>query len=43
MPGADFDATVELDAAKIAPQVTWGTNPGMVTSVTGPRAGSGFV
>ena len=26
--------TVELDAAKIAPQITWGTNPGMVTSVT---------
>jgi 3-isopropylmalate/(R)-2-methylmalate dehydratase large subunit len=33
-PGAKFDATVELDAAAIAPQVTWGTNPGMVTSVT---------
>jgi len=33
--GAQFDATVELDAAQIAPQVTWGTNPGMVTSVTG--------
>ncbi len=32
--GALFDATVELDAAKVAPQVTWGTNPGMVTSVT---------
>ncbi|MGH8030401.1 MAG: 3-isopropylmalate dehydratase large subunit, partial [Arenimonas sp.] len=31
---AKFDATVELNAAKIAPQVTWGTNPGMVTSVT---------
>jgi 3-isopropylmalate/(R)-2-methylmalate dehydratase large subunit len=34
-PGAKFDATVELDAAALAPQVTWGTNPGMVTSVTG--------
>jgi 3-isopropylmalate/(R)-2-methylmalate dehydratase large subunit len=33
--GAKFDATVELDAAALAPQVTWGTNPGMVTSVTG--------
>src|SRR5579864_4478535 len=32
--GAKFDKTVELDATKIAPQVTWGTNPGMVTSVT---------
>ena len=33
-PGAKFDATVNLDAAQIAPQVTWGTNPGMVISVT---------
>jgi 3-isopropylmalate/(R)-2-methylmalate dehydratase large subunit len=33
--GAKFDTTVELDATQIAPQVTWGTNPGMVTSVTG--------
>src|SRR5260370_2674682 len=32
--GAKFDKTIELDATKIAPQVTWGTNPGMVTSVT---------
>src|SRR5712671_1252727 len=32
--GAKFDMTVELDAKDIAPQVTWGTNPGMVTSVT---------
>ena len=32
--GAKFDVTVELDASKIAPQVTWGTNPGMVTGVT---------
>src|SRR5215469_14832010 len=31
---AKFDMTVELEAEKIAPQVTWGTNPGMVTSVT---------
>jgi 3-isopropylmalate/(R)-2-methylmalate dehydratase large subunit len=34
-PGAKFDRVVELDASKIAPQVTWGTNPGMVTDVTG--------
>jgi 3-isopropylmalate/(R)-2-methylmalate dehydratase large subunit len=33
--GAKFDATLELDSTQIAPQVTWGTNPGMVTSVTG--------
>src|SRR5258708_4152309 len=32
--GAKFDLTVELHAEQIAPQVTWGTNPGMVTSVT---------
>src|SRR5256884_1808487 len=31
---AQFDMTVELQAEQIAPQVTWGTNPGMVTSVT---------
>ncbi|MFQ5691513.1 MAG: 3-isopropylmalate dehydratase large subunit [Nitrospinota bacterium] len=34
-PGAAFDREVVLDAAEIAPQVTWGTNPGMVTDVTG--------
>ncbi len=33
--GATYDKTVELDASEIAPQVTWGTNPGMVTDVTG--------
>src|SRR4029077_3657268 len=40
--GAKFDTTVELHAEQIAPQVTWGTNPGMVTSVTGrvPEPGS---
>jgi 3-isopropylmalate/(R)-2-methylmalate dehydratase large subunit len=32
--GAKFDMTVELNAQNIAPQVTWGTNPGMVTGVT---------
>ena len=39
---AKYDATIELNAAEIAPQVTWGTNPGMVTSVTGrvPDPGS---
>jgi 3-isopropylmalate/(R)-2-methylmalate dehydratase large subunit len=34
-PGARFDARVELAAAEIEPQVTWGTSPGMVTSVGG--------
>ena len=33
--GAAFDKTVELQAEQIAPQVTWGTNPGMVTGVDG--------
>ncbi|MFQ5913988.1 MAG: 3-isopropylmalate dehydratase large subunit [Nitrospinota bacterium] len=33
--GAAFDREVVLDAGEIAPQVTWGTNPGMVTDVTG--------
>ncbi|MGH9395418.1 MAG: 3-isopropylmalate dehydratase large subunit [Terriglobia bacterium] len=32
---ATFDCEVELKGEEIAPQVTWGTNPGMVTSVTG--------
>ncbi|MGH9436133.1 MAG: 3-isopropylmalate dehydratase large subunit, partial [Terriglobia bacterium] len=37
-----FDNEIELRAEEIAPQVTWGTNPGMVTSVTGsvPDPGS---
>jgi 3-isopropylmalate/(R)-2-methylmalate dehydratase large subunit len=30
---AKFDAVVELDAAKIIPQVTWGTSPEMVLGV----------
>src|SRR4051794_306949 len=33
-PGAGFDAEVEVDAAGIAPMVTWGTNPGQVVEVT---------
>jgi 3-isopropylmalate/(R)-2-methylmalate dehydratase large subunit len=33
--GATFDREVEIDAADIAPMVTWGTTPGMVTEVTG--------
>ncbi|WHZ23903.1 MAG: 3-isopropylmalate dehydratase large subunit [Nitrospira sp.] len=34
-PGARYDAVVELQAETIAPQVTWGTSPGMVTGVDG--------
>ena len=33
--GAKFEATVELDAAQIKPQVTWGTSPEMVVAVDG--------
>ncbi len=33
--GAQFDAVVELNAAGIRPQVTWGTSPEMVTSIDG--------
>ena len=33
-PGAAFDRTLTIEAAKIAPQVTWGTSPGMVIDVT---------
>jgi 3-isopropylmalate/(R)-2-methylmalate dehydratase large subunit len=32
-PGAHFDKVVELDAAQIRPQVTWGTSPEMVLSI----------
>jgi 3-isopropylmalate/(R)-2-methylmalate dehydratase large subunit len=31
--GAQFDRVVEIDAASLAPFVTWGTNPGMVVPV----------
>jgi 3-isopropylmalate/(R)-2-methylmalate dehydratase large subunit len=33
--GAQFDRDVEIDAAAIAPCVTWGTSPGMVAAITG--------
>ena len=32
--GASFDNEVLIDASAISPQVTWGTNPGMVRAVT---------
>ncbi|WP_053365205.1 3-isopropylmalate dehydratase large subunit [Bacillus sp. FJAT-27245] len=31
--GAVYDKTIEIDASEIAPQVTWGTNPGMCIPV----------
>ena len=33
--GAAFDTEHVIDAAALSPQVTWGTNPGMVVDVTG--------
>ena len=33
--GAHFDREIKLDAGKLPPLVTWGTNPEQVTSVTG--------
>jgi 3-isopropylmalate/(R)-2-methylmalate dehydratase large subunit len=32
--GAGFDTHVQIDVSELAPQVTWGTNPGMVVPVT---------
>lgn len=32
---ARFDRTIQIDASSIAPCVTWGTNPGMVTAIDG--------
>ena len=34
-PGAPYDRIIEIDAASLAPFVTWGTNPGMVVAVNG--------
>ena len=33
--GATYDSVVTVDLTALKPQVTWGTNPGMVTSVDG--------
>ena len=33
--GASFDREMELDVSELVPQVSWGTNPGMVVDVTG--------
>src|SRR5881275_2314354 len=34
-PGAHFDAVYEIHVDGLGPQVTWGTNPGMVADVNG--------
>jgi 3-isopropylmalate/(R)-2-methylmalate dehydratase large subunit len=32
--GARYDTTIVLDAARLGPQVTWGTSPGMTAEIT---------
>ena len=41
-PDAKYDRELVIDASQIAPQVTWGTSPGMVMDVSGkvPAPGS---
>ncbi|HXE07845.1 MAG TPA: 3-isopropylmalate dehydratase large subunit [Acidobacteriaceae bacterium] len=34
-PGAKFDRELIIDAATLAPAVTWGTSPGMTTTIAG--------
>ncbi|MFQ5598039.1 MAG: 3-isopropylmalate dehydratase large subunit [Nitrospiria bacterium] len=34
-PGAQFDRSIAFDIASLAPQVSWGTNPGQVVPVDG--------
>lgn len=34
-PGALYDREISVDASQIAPQMTWGTNPGMVMDISG--------
>jgi 3-isopropylmalate/(R)-2-methylmalate dehydratase large subunit len=34
-PGESFDRTLEVDASRIVPQVTWGTTPADVAEITG--------
>jgi 3-isopropylmalate/(R)-2-methylmalate dehydratase large subunit len=37
--GAEFDRTITIDASQIAPQVSWGTSPGLVIDVDRPVPG----
>lgn len=34
-PQASFDKTIEINSHKLEPQISWGTNPGMITNITG--------
>lgn len=36
---ANFDSSVDFDCSEIEPQVTWGTNPGLVVSILGKVPG----
>jgi 3-isopropylmalate/(R)-2-methylmalate dehydratase large subunit len=33
-PGASYDASIDIDATKLEPMVTYGTNPGMVVPIS---------
>jgi 3-isopropylmalate/(R)-2-methylmalate dehydratase large subunit len=37
-----FDRSLTIDAARIAPQITWGTNPGMVIDIDQPVPAPGL-
>jgi 3-isopropylmalate/(R)-2-methylmalate dehydratase large subunit len=34
-PGARFDASIDIDASRLEPMITYGTNPGMVVPISG--------
>jgi 3-isopropylmalate/(R)-2-methylmalate dehydratase large subunit len=34
-PGASYDRSVAIDVSRLEPQVTWGTDPGMVVPISG--------
>lgn len=42
-PEAHFDRTITIDTAQLAPQITWGTNPGMVVDIDQPIPDPGQV
>ncbi len=42
-PDARFDRELAVDTSRLAPQVTWGTNPGMVVDVDGVVPAPGAV
>src|SRR5699024_6788621 len=36
---AEYDVTLEIDATEVEPQVSWGTNPGMVVPISAAKIG----